>query len=45
MQNAATPSWIELNTQEFGFKVVGEPTSEEANLGVDIRAIVELFAR
>ncbi|MBI1833860.1 MAG: 30S ribosomal protein S4 [Candidatus Andersenbacteria bacterium] len=45
MQNVRPPSWISLNPAEFGFTITGVPTHEEANLGVDIRAIVEFFAR
>jgi small subunit ribosomal protein S4 len=45
MQNVATPSWILVDPKEFSFKVTSLPSFEEANLGVDIRAIVEFFAR
>ncbi|MEX1111962.1 MAG: 30S ribosomal protein S4 [Candidatus Andersenbacteria bacterium] len=45
VQNARVPSWIELTPKAFSFKVTNLPTAEEAALGVDIRAIVELFAR
>ena len=45
LQNVHLPSWIELMPQEFSFKVTALPTMEEAQLGVDIRAIVEYFAR
>jgi small subunit ribosomal protein S4 len=45
LQNVHLPSWITLVPNEFSFKVVALPTMEEAQLGVDIRAIVEYFAR
>lgn len=45
MQGARLPSWLVLDVKGYGFKVVGKPSAEEANIGVDIRAIVELFAR
>lgn len=45
MQNVAPPSWLVLDTEHFGFRVQSLPTTEEANLGVDVDAIVEYFAR
>lgn len=45
MQNADSPSWILVNPQEFSFKVTTTPSYEEANVGVDVRAVVEFFAR
>lgn len=45
MQNARLPEWLQLDTSVFGFKVVGLPGASEAGVGVDIRAVVELFAR
>lgn len=45
MQNVQLPSWLELDAKGFGIKVTGVPSSEEAHLGVDIRAVVEYFAR
>lgn len=45
MQNVRTPSWITLDEKTFGFKIDGAPTQDEANLGIDVRAIVEYFAR
>ncbi|MEX0650042.1 MAG: 30S ribosomal protein S4 [Candidatus Andersenbacteria bacterium] len=45
VQNARVPSWVELTPEAFSFKVTSLPTAEEANLGIDIRAIVEFFAR
>ena len=44
MQNASTPSWILINPEEFSFKVQSLPAYEEANVGVDIRAVLEFFA-
>lgn len=45
MQNVNAPSWVLINPEEFSFKVTSLPSFEEANVGVDIRAIVEFFAR
>lgn len=45
MQNVNSPSWILINPQEFSFKVTALPSFEEANVGIDIRAVVEFFAR
>ncbi len=45
MQGVRAPSWIELSPKSFGFKIMGTPEFEEANVGVDVRAIVEYFAR
>ncbi len=45
LQNAALPSWIQLDPKGYAFKVVDTPSVEEAAVGVDIRAVVELFAR
>lgn len=45
MQNVRPPSWIIVNPKTYSFEIVGEPTAEEAALGVDMRAVVELFAR
>ena len=45
MQSARLPQWLTLDVQGYGFKVAGKPDVEEAGVPVDIRAIVELFAR
>ncbi|MEK7557385.1 MAG: 30S ribosomal protein S4 [Patescibacteria group bacterium] len=45
MQGARLPNWLALDVKGYGFKVVGEPAPEEAAIGVDIRAVVEFFAR
>ena len=45
LQNVATPSWIALNPKAYSFTVTALPTAEEASVGVDMRAIVEYFAR
>ncbi len=45
MQNVNAPSWVLLDPKEFSFKVTALPSFEEANVGVDIRAVVEFFAR
>ncbi|MDA1169117.1 MAG: 30S ribosomal protein S4 [bacterium] len=45
MQNYQSPSWILTNPEEFGFTVTAPPTYEEANIGIDVRVVVEFFAR
>ncbi len=45
MQHAQPPSWLELDVDHFGFKVIGMPTAEEAAIGADMQAVVELLAR
>ena len=45
MQNVRTPSWIVLKSGDFGFQVEAEVNPEEANPGVDMRAIIEFFTR
>lgn len=45
MQNVRTPSWIEPSANDFSFAFAGDPIVEEANIGVDMRALVEFFAR
>lgn len=45
MQGARLPAWMELDVKGYGFRVTALPSAEEANIGIDIRAIVELFAR
>ncbi len=45
MQATRTPSWITIIPKEFSFKVEALPTHQEANLGIDMRAVVEYFAR
>ncbi len=45
MQGAEPPAWIKTDMKSFGFRVEGEPTMEEAKIGVDIQAIVELLSR
>ncbi len=45
MQNASSPSWILIDPAAFSFKVTALPDAAEANLGIDIRAVVEFFAR
>ena len=44
MQNVSTPSWILANPEEFSFKVQSLPSFDEANVGVDVRAVLEFFA-
>lgn len=45
LQNVQPPLWIQLDPEGFSFRVVQPPTMEEANIGVDVGAIVEFFAR
>lgn len=45
MQGARLPKWLTLDVKGYGFSVVSEPDAEEAGIPVDIRAVVELFAR
>lgn len=45
LQNVALPSWLKLDPAGFSFSIANTATSEEANVGVDMRAIVEYFAR
>ena len=45
VQNISPPEWLELNGEAFSFKVVAIPDAGVAAPGVDMRAIVEFFAR
>lgn len=45
MQNVRLPEWLQLDTSAYSFKVTAMPQPEETGIGVDIRAVVELFAR
>lgn len=45
MQNVRLPSWISLAPKEYSFAVTAMPAHEEANVGADVRAVVEYFAR
>jgi small subunit ribosomal protein S4 len=45
MQSAQPPQWIELDIPKFSFRVVADPVMEEAKLGIDAQAIVELLSR
>lgn len=45
LQNVETPGWIQLNPTELSFSVTRLPEVAEAGLGVDMQAIVEMFAR
>lgn len=45
MQSVRLPEWLQLETSTYSFTVTGQPVPEEAGLAVDIRAVVELFAR
>jgi len=45
MQNVAPPAWLSLDGGAFSFSITSEADPEEAGLGIDVRAIVEYFAR
>jgi small subunit ribosomal protein S4 len=45
LQNVHPPAWLLLDPENFSFTVQTLPTAEEANLGVDVQAIIEFFAR
>jgi small subunit ribosomal protein S4 len=45
MQNARPPSWLAISPKTYSFTVSGLPSFPEANIGVDVRAVVEYFAR
>lgn len=45
MQSVRLPEWLAHDTSDYSFKVIGEPVPEQAGIAVDIRAVVELFAR
>ncbi len=45
LQNVALPAWMTLTPDDFSFKVETLPEASTANLGVDIRSVVEFFSR
>ena len=45
MQNVTPPAWLRIAPADFAVTVEGEPTADEAGVGVDIQAIVEYLAR
>lgn len=45
LQNVALPSWLALKPAEFSFSLTALPAASEANIGVDMRAIIELYSR
>lgn len=45
LQNVSTPSWLVIDPEQYSLKVTAAPTADEANIGIDIRAVVEYFAR
>ncbi len=45
LQNTQPPSWLELSVKDFGFHVTGEPSPQEANIGVAIQDVTEFLAR
>lgn len=45
MQNSKPPSWILLDSSSWSFKITQDPMFEEANVDVNVQAVVEFFAR
>lgn len=45
LQNVALPDWLVFGKDGFDFNVTGLPDADEAHLGVDMRTIIEFFAR
>lgn len=45
MQNVRVPDWIQLEVDGYGFQVIGAPSAEDASVGIDLQAIVELLGR
>lgn len=45
MQNAQAAEWLELDVKNFGFKVIGKPSIDQAGIGVAIQEIVEFLSR
>ena len=45
LQNVNVPSWLALNTDAYSVTVTGNPLADEAQVGVDIQAIVEFLSR
>jgi len=45
MQNVRPPSWLTIDAENYSFTVMTLPSFDEVNIGVDVQAIVEYFAR
>ena len=45
MQNAEPPTWLQIMTDEYGFRITGQPSLDEANIGVAIQDVVGFLAR
>lgn len=45
LQNVQPPSWIVLDPDKYAFNIKGTPSFDEANLGVDVQAIIEFLSR
>ena len=45
LQNVDSPEWLTLEGKNFSFKVASEPAEDAAAIGVDMRSVVEYFAR
>lgn len=44
-QNLQPPTWITLDPASYSIRIQAEPTAEQSNVGIDVQAIVEFFAR
>lgn len=45
MQNAQIADWLTLDVKNYGFKVIGKPSADQAGIGVAIQEIVEFLSR
>jgi small subunit ribosomal protein S4 len=45
MQNVRAPEWMQLKVDGYGFEVISAPLAEDASVGIDLQAIVELLGR
>lgn len=45
MQNAEIADWLQVDVKDYSFKLVAMPDADNAKLGVDTQAIVELLSR
>lgn len=45
LQNINPPDWISLDPEQYAFRVTAYPDGETSQTGIDVRALVELFAR
>jgi small subunit ribosomal protein S4 len=45
LENYSIPSWISLDKKNLEAKIVSLPTSQEADLGVNLQMVVEYYSR